>query len=133
MVFFYHFDQGFFIILTRGPRPQPQVNPYSLTIILAGTRHLIIAVRGVISTFSWEAKIFFLFFNATGLLKNWKKQHFIICSNLTSFIIPFILFPFFSLFSLSSLFFFFFSFFFFFFSFFSFLIFPWGRRPPSPL
>ena len=34
---------------------------------------------------------FFLFFNATGLLKNWKKQHFI-CSNLTLFIVPVFLF-----------------------------------------
>ena len=61
--------------------------------------------RGVISNFSWGAKILFLFFNATGLLKNWKKQHFI-CSKLKSFIVPFFLFLFFSLFS------FFFSFFF---------------------
>ena len=43
-----------------------------------------LGTRGVISTFSWGPK-FFLFFNATGLLKNWKKQHFI-CSNLTLFI-----------------------------------------------
>ena len=68
----------------------------------------------------------FLFFNATGLLKNWKKQHFI-CSSLMSFIVPFFLFLFFS---------FFFSFFFFSF-FFSFFLFPWGgggrRPPPAPL
>ena len=63
---------------------------------------------------------FFLFFNATGLLKNWKKQHFI-CSNLTLFIVPFFL-SFFSFFSL-------FSFFSFFFSFFFFL---GGRRPSQP-
>ena len=66
----------------------------------------------------------FLFFNATGLLKSWKKQHFI-CRNLTLFIVPFFLFSLFSLFSL----FFCFSFFF------SFFLFPWGggggRRPPS--
>ena len=42
-------------------------------------------VRGVISNFS-RGPNFFLFFNATGLLKNWKKQHFI-CSNLTLFIV----------------------------------------------
>ena len=29
--------------------------------------------RGVISTFSWGAN-FFSFFNATGLVKNWKKN-----------------------------------------------------------
>ena len=51
------------------------------------------SLRGVISTFSWGGKFFFKFFNATGLLKNWKKQHFI-CSNLTSFIVPFFLFLF---------------------------------------
>ena len=50
---------------------------------------------------------FFLFFNATGLLKNWKKQHFI-CSNLTLFIVPSFFLSFFLLF-----FFFFFLFFFF--------------------
>ena len=48
----------------------------------------------------------FLVFNATGLLKNWKKQHFI-CSNLTLFIVPF---------NLSSFFLFFLSFFLFSFS-----------------
>ena len=51
---------------------------------------------------------FFKFFNATGLWKNWKNQHFI-CSNLTLFIVPFFLF---------SLFFFF--------------LFPWGTLSPSP-
>ena len=68
---------------------------------------------------------FFWFFNATGLSKNWKKQHFI-CSILTLFIVPFFLSFFFSFFfSLFS----FFSFFFLFF----FFLFPWGgRRPPSP-
>ena len=40
---------------------------------------------------------FVIFFNATWLLKNWKKQHFI-CSNLTFFIVPFFLFSLFSLF-----------------------------------
>ena len=60
---------------------------------------------------------FFIFFNATGLLKNW-KQHFI-CSNFTLFIVPFFL----------SFFLFFFYFFFFFFLF-SFSL--GGRRPPSP-
>ena len=67
-------------------------------------------------------QIFFLFFNATGLLKNWKKQHFI-CSNLTLFIVPFFLF---------SLFFLFFSLFSFFSFFFSFFLFPWGTTAPSP-
>ena len=59
---------------------------------------------------------FLLFFNATGLLKNWLKQHFIY-SNLTLFIVPFFL-----------------SFFFLFFSFFlSFLfIFFLGGDAPSP-
>ena len=65
---------------------------------------------------------FLSFFNATWLLESWKKQHFI-CSNLTLFIVPF--FHFFLFFS-------FFAFFYFSF-FFSFFIFPWGRRPPSPL
>ena len=62
----------------------------------------------------------FLFFNATGLLKNWKKQHFI-CSNLTLFIVPF----FFYFFSSS-----FFSLFSFFLSSFFFL-FPWGATAAS--
>ena len=50
---------------------------------------------------------FFKFFNATALLKNWKKQHFI-CNNLTLFLVPcscFLLF-------FSFFFFFFFSYFF---------------------
>ena len=70
---------------------------------------------------------FFLFFNATGLLKNWKKQHFI-CSNLTLFIVPFFLFSLFL--SFLSL----FSFFLSFFSFFSFffILGGGGRRPPQP-
>ena len=64
------------------------------------------------------------FFNATGLLKNWKKQHFI-CSNLTLFIVPFFL-----SFFLSSL---IFLFFLFFLSFFSFILFPrGGATAPSP-
>ena len=58
---------------------------------------------------------YFLFFNATGLLKNWKKQHFI-CSNLTLFIVPFFLSFFFFIFFLSFFFFFFLR----------------GRRPPAP-
>ena len=49
----------------------------------------------------------FSFFNATGLLKNWKKQHFI-CSNLT-FPSFFLFFPFFSFFFFLNLFFFSFS------------------------
>ena len=69
------------------------------------------------------AKIFFFNATYTGLLKNWKKQHFI-GSNLVLFIVPFFLSFFFSFFSL-------FSFFSFFFSFFSF---PWGGDgPPAPL
>ena len=71
-------------------------------------------------------KIFLFFFNATGLLKNWKKQHFV-CSNLTLFIGPF--FSFFFFFSLFSC----FSFFFLFFSFFLFSLGGGGgRRPPQP-
>ena len=84
----------------------------------------------VISTFSWgEGQFFFIFFNSTGQLKIWKKQHFI-CSNLTLFIVPFFLSFFFSLFfSFFSL----FSFFSFFFLFFFFLGGGGGgRRPPSP-
>ena len=57
----------------------------------------------------------------TGLLQNWKKQHFI-CSNLTLFIVPFFLFSLFSLF---------FLFFLFFLSFF-FFSFCLGGRPPAP-
>ena len=53
------------------------------------------------------------FFNATGLLKNWKKQHFILCSNLTLFIVPFFV-----------------SFFFLFFPLFFF--FSGGSETPSP-
>ena len=71
--------------------------------------------RGVISTF-------FLFFNATVLLKNWKKQHFI-CSNLTLFIVPFFLVSLFSLF---------FLFFLFFFHFFIFLGGDGSPAPPPP-
>ena len=81
--------------------------PSTESIFFAAIRH-----RGVISTFSWGPQIFFFFFNATGLLKNWKKHHFI-CSNLTLFIVPFFFF------SLSF--------------FLSFFLFLWGRRPPSPL
>ena len=55
---------------------------------------------------------FFLFFNATGLWKIGKKQHFI-CNNLTLFIVPFFLFSLFSSFFLFFLFSFFFLFFFF--------------------
>ena len=78
---------------------------------------IIVLGRGVILTFSW-GQIFYLFFNATWLLKNWNNKHFI-CSNLTLFIVPFFLF---------SLFFSFFSLFFFF----SFSLGGGGRRPPSP-
>ena len=53
---------------------------------------------------------FFVFFNATGLLKNWRKQHFI-CSNFTLFWVPFFL-SFFLLFFSFSFFLFFFFFFF---------------------
>ena len=77
--------------------------------------------RGCHFNFFWGGGIFLEFFNATGLLKNWKKQHFI-CSNLTLFdnslLSFFLFFPFF-------LFFLFFTF--------SFSFFPWGRRrPPMP-
>ena len=69
-------------------------------------RIYLVYYRGVISTFSWGTNFFFVFFNATGLLKNWKIQHFI-CSNLTLFIVPFFLsfFSFFSFFFFSSFFF----------------------------
>ena len=77
------------------------------------------------------AKFLFLFFNATGLLKNWTKQHFV-CSNLTLFVVPFFFLSFFFFFSLFSFFSFFFLSFFFLFSFF---LFPWGGgdglQPPS--
>ena len=66
--------------------------------------------------------------NATGLLKNWKKQHFI-CSYLTLFIVPFFLFSLF--FSFLSLFSFFLSFFLFFFFFF-FLGGGGGATAPQP-
>ena len=78
--------------------------------------------RGVISTFSWGPN-FFKFFNATGLLKNCKKQH-CICSNLALFIVLF--------FHFSS----FFLFFLFFLRIISFFLFPWvgrgGDDHPSP-
>ena len=61
-------------------------------------------IQGRHFNFFLGSQKFFEFINATGLLKNWKKQH-IICSNLTLFMVPF--FPFFSLFFT-----FFFSFFF---------------------
>ena len=70
--------------------------------------------------FFWEGQYFILFFNATGLLKNWKKQHFQ-CSNLTLFIVPFFLSVFFS----------FFFFFLFFLSVFLFS-FSLGATAPSP-
>ena len=73
--------------------------------------YLYVCIRGVISTFSWGT-IFLKFVYATGLLKNWKKQHFI-CSNSTLFIVPFFLFSLFSLFFLFSFSSFFFLFFFF--------------------
>ena len=68
---------------------------------------------------------FFIFQYAIGLLKNWKKQHFI-CSNLTLFIVPFFFSLSFFLFSFS---FFFFSFFF---SFFSFSLGGGGGDAPQP-
>ena len=77
--------------------------------------------RGVISTFSWGAKIFFIF-QCHRTIEKLEKQHFI-CSNLMLFIVPFFL----------SFFFFFFFFSFFFFSFFfSFFFFLGGDGPPSP-
>ena len=65
---------------------------------------------------------FFLFFNATELLKNWKNQHFI-CSNLTLFIVLHS--PLYFIFFLFFLFFLFLSFFFLFFFFL-------GGDAPSP-
>ena len=88
--------------------------------------HKISVIQGRHFNFFLGGPIFYLFFNATGLLKNWKKQHFI-CSNLTLFIVSFFLF------SLFSLFFLFLLFFFLFFLFFSFFFFLGGRRPPAPL
>ena len=76
-------------------------------------------IQGRHFNFFSEGQIFKKFFNATRLLKNWKKQHFI-CSNLTLFIVPFFL----SLFFFS-----FFSFFIFSFFYFSF----GGDGPPAPL
>ena len=61
------------------------------------------SVQGRYFNFFLGGQNFFKFFNATGPLKNWKKQH-LICSTLTLFIVPFFL-SFFSSF---------FSFFFFF-------------------
>ena len=78
--------------------------------------------RGVISTFSWGGGKFFLFFNATGLLKNWKKKQHFICSNLTLFIVPFFLSFLFS----------FFLFFLFFFLFSSFLFRGGGGATAAP-
>ena len=82
--------------------------PSSLTSINLGTR------AGA------SCQHFFIFFNATVLLKNWKKQHFI-CSNLTLFIVP-------DLRSCFSFFLFSFSFFCFFFIFSFFL----GATAPQP-
>ena len=81
-----------------------------------------VRVRGVISTFSWGPKFFYIF---QCHRTNWKKQHFI-CSNLTLFIVPFFFLSFF-LFSFS---FFFFSFFFFFFFLIS--VYLRGATAPSP-
>ena len=78
--------------------------------------------RGVISTFPWGGKIFFIF-QCHRSIEKLEKQHFV-CSNLTLFIVPFFLSFFFSLFSL---------FFLFFLSFFLFFFFLGGRRPPAPL
>ena len=84
------------------------------TVVKQLTRCVILALRsrGVISTFSWGGgKKFFYFLMPPDYWKIGKKQHFI-CSNLTSFIVPFFLFlSFFSFFLFSSLFSFFFSFF----------------------
>ena len=72
------------------------------------------------------AKFFLLFFNATGLLKNWKKKQHFICSKLTLFIVSFFLFSIFSLFFLFFL-------FCFLFSFFSFSLGGGGDGPPALL
>ena len=82
-------------------------------------------VSSVISTFSWGGQIFFYF---SVPLDYWKIGKNSICSNLTLFIVLFLLSFFFSLFSLFSLFSFFSSFFLFFF----FLGGGGGRRPPQP-
>ena len=65
--------------------------------------------RASFQLFLGVAKFFLYFSMPTGLLKNWKKQHFT-CSNLTLFIVPFFL----SFFPPFFLFFTFFPFFFFF-------------------
>ena len=124
---------------TRGPTDAPPLllralsNPVTVTgetnQLVQGAPTLVLGVFIPGNLTFWEQERhfnFFLggqnfvkFFNATGLLKNWKKQHFI-CSNLTLFIVPFFLFfLFFSLFS-------FFSFFF------SFSLGGGGDGPPSP-
>ena len=70
------------------------------------------------NVFLGGTNFFFILLCYTGLLKNWRKQHFI-CSNLTSFIVPFFLSPFFSRFS-------------FFLSFFLIYFFLGGNGPPAP-
>ena len=92
------------------------------TIHMVKTSYHLYLRQGRHFNFFLGGQIFFLFFNATGLVKNWKKQHFI-CGNLTLFIVPFFLSFFFFLFFLFFL-------FFFLFLFFSFSL-GGGRRPPS--
>ena len=75
--------------------------------------------RGVISTFSWGVKFFFIFQCHRTIEKLEKKQHFI-CSNLTLFMFP----SFFFLFFLFS--------FFFFLSFLLFYFSLGGDGPPAP-
>ena len=73
------------------------------------TLRSVVKMQGCHFNFFLGGRNFFKFFNATGLLKNWKKQHFI-CSNMMLFIVPFFLFSLFFSFFFSSFFFFFFSF-----------------------
>ena len=87
--------------------------------LLSQMNHL--SQQGRHFNFFLEGPNFLKFFNATGLLKNWKKKHFI-CSNLTLFIVPFFLFSlFFSFLSLFS-----------FYSFFLFLFPRGGATAPQP-
>ena len=98
------------------------------TIVYNGqARQLDASHQGRHFNFFLGAKFFFIFFNATGLLKNWKNSTLYVVIYLTLFIVPFFLFSlFFSFLSLFS----FFSFFFFFFYLFSFSL--GGDGPPAP-
>ena len=93
--------------------------------VLSCYSYVIPRSRGVISTFSWGTKLFFIF-QCHRTIEKLEKQHFI-CSNSTLFIVPFFFSFFFS--SFFSL----FSFLCFFFLFFFFLWGGGGDGPPAPL